>query len=259
MNGRRLIVYLLLNALVSAVVTATVLWLWDRSHPASPVSPAITFTATPPVAPAAGTQAPPAAPTAAAPTAEALTTPTTYTVKAGDSLGSIAAAFDVSVDDIMALNSLTDANVISVGQTLLIPVAGTVPPTDAAGSEAPAATVAVEPPRPTATRDPNVPLPRLTIREVVSVGDLVQEALVVVNAGGPVDLAGWSLRDETGRSYTFPSLVLFEGGAVTIHTAAGADSVTDLYWGQAEAVWASGQDVLLSDAAGNLHARFSIP
>jgi LysM repeat protein len=259
MNGRRLIVYLLLNALVSAVVTATVLWLWDRSHPASPVSPAMTDTATPPVMPAVDTLAPVAVPTDAAPTAAALATPTSYTVKAGDSLGSIAAAFDVSVDEIMALNGLTDANVISVGQRLLIPGPGAAPPTAEAGDETPAATVVVEPPRPTATRDPDVPLPRLTIREVVSAGSLAQEALVVVNDGGPVDLAGWSLRDETGHSYSFPSLMLFEGGAVTIHTAAGADSVTDLYWGQADAVWESGKDVLLSDADGNLHARFAIP
>ena len=34
MNGRRLIVYLFLNAIVSAAVTLTVLWVWDRTHPA---------------------------------------------------------------------------------------------------------------------------------------------------------------------------------------------------------------------------------
>jgi hypothetical protein len=101
--------------------------------------------------------------------------------------------------------------------------------------------------------------PRLSIREVQSPGELDEELLVIVNAGGPVDLAGWSLRSETGHSYTFPSLMLFEGGAVSVHTAAGTDSVTDLYWGQAEPVWAAGAEALLSDAGGNLHARFSIP
>jgi LysM repeat protein len=256
MNGRRLIVYLLLNALVSAVVTLTVLWVWDRTHTASPLNPSVTFTATPPAAPAANT---PAGPVAEAPTHGPLPTPTVYTVKAGDSLGSIATTFDVSVEDIMAANNLTDANVISVGATLLIPVAGSVPPTAPPGTSAPEPTVVVEPPRATATRDPNVALPHLTIRSVQSAGVLADEVLLIVNDGGPVDLAGWSLRDETGHSYTFPSLMLFEGGAVSLHTAAGADSVTDLYWNLAEPVWEAGKDVLLSDAAGNLHTRFSVP
>ncbi len=53
--------------------------------------------------------------------------------------------------------------------------------------------------------------------------------------------------------------MLFEGGAISIHTAPGTDTVTDLYWGQAEAVWAAGTEALLSDGDGNLHTRFSIP
>jgi LysM repeat protein len=219
------------------------------------VVPPVTRTATPAavVPVAANTQAAPGV----EPTVAELPTPTLYVVKSGDSLGSIAQQFDVSVQEIMDANGLTDPNVVSVGQSLTIPVAGSVPPTAEPGTAAPQATA--EPPRPTATRDPSVAQPRLSIREVQSPGELDEELLVIVNAGGPVDLAGWSLRSETGHSYTFPSLMLFEGGAVSVHTAAGTDSVTDLYWGQAEPVWAAGAEALLSDAGGNLHARFSIP
>jgi hypothetical protein len=53
--------------------------------------------------------------------------------------------------------------------------------------------------------------------------------------------------------------MLFQDGAVSVHTMAGTDSVTDLYWGQAQAVWASGRSVLLSDEGGNLHTRFTVP
>jgi hypothetical protein len=74
-----------------------------------------------------------------------------------------------------------------------------------------------------------------------------------------VDLAGWTLRDESGNLYTFPALTLFEGGAVTLHTSAGEDTVTDLYWGQPAAVWASGKNALLSNPGGNLHARLTVP
>jgi LysM repeat protein len=45
-----------------------------------------------------------------------------YTVKAGDSLAVIASLYDSTVDDIVTLNKLTDANSIFVGQVLQIPV-----------------------------------------------------------------------------------------------------------------------------------------
>jgi LysM repeat protein len=49
--------------------------------------------------------------------------PKTYTIKAGDSLSSIAAKFKTTVTALMALNNLTNANRISVGQVLKLPSA----------------------------------------------------------------------------------------------------------------------------------------
>lgn len=46
---------------------------------------------------------------------------TTYTVRAGDTLGAIARRFGVTVDDIVAANGLANADVIYVGQVLVIP------------------------------------------------------------------------------------------------------------------------------------------
>jgi LysM repeat protein len=45
-----------------------------------------------------------------------------YIVQSGDTLGSIAHAYSVGLEDLMAANGLTDANTISVGQALVIPV-----------------------------------------------------------------------------------------------------------------------------------------
>jgi LysM repeat protein len=45
-----------------------------------------------------------------------------YVVKSGDTLALIASKFDSTVDAIMKENKLTDANTISVGQTLVIPI-----------------------------------------------------------------------------------------------------------------------------------------
>ena len=49
--------------------------------------------------------------------------PKTYTIKSGDSLSSIAAKFKTTVAALMALNNLTNANRISVGQVLKLPSA----------------------------------------------------------------------------------------------------------------------------------------
>jgi LysM repeat protein len=45
-----------------------------------------------------------------------------YVVQAGDSLGSIAALYNSTIDDIIAENEITDPNAIKVGDVLVIPV-----------------------------------------------------------------------------------------------------------------------------------------
>ena len=62
-----------------------------------------------------------------APTVQVTPTPFTYTVQPGDHLINIANMFGVNIQDLMALNSITNPNKISVGQTLLIPGYGTQP------------------------------------------------------------------------------------------------------------------------------------
>ncbi len=266
MNFRRLLLYLILNALVSASATYAVLWYWDTTHPAgaaglTPVGTAAV--ATQQALSTAAAPQPTAGPTLTLPpageTAAAGPTPTIYTAKAGDTLGSIAQTYDVTVDEIMEANGLSDPNLLTVGQTLVIPVAGYVPPTATPGVEAVAPTLTTEPPRPTVTSDPNQPAAQMTISEVEAAGTLADERVLLRNDGGQVNLAGWTLRDETGIIYVFPALTLAPGGAVSVHTAAGSDSAQNLYWGQGQAVWAAGRSVLLSDAAGKLHTRFTVP
>lgn len=61
-------------------------------------------------------------------------TPVTHTVQAGESLGQIAAQYGVAMDELAALNNLTDANAIVAGQVLTIPQ-----PTPQPGADQPAA------------------------------------------------------------------------------------------------------------------------
>jgi hypothetical protein len=49
------------------------------------------------------------------------TMPRTYVVRPGDTLKDIAFAFDVSVQDLMQINGLTDPDTLQVGQVLIIP------------------------------------------------------------------------------------------------------------------------------------------
>ena len=74
--------------------------------------------------------------------AAATATPETteYVVQAGDTLSGIAAQLDVSLADLQQANDITNANLVQVGQKLIIPSAdGTAPP---AGTEPASTTIA---------------------------------------------------------------------------------------------------------------------
>lgn len=86
-------------------------------------------------------------------------------------------------------------------------------------------------------------------------GDRYNEEYVCLeNDGGQTaHLAGWSLRDEAGNTYTFPAFDLPPGAWVRIHTGSGVDTATDLYWGRQRFVWNNDRDtVFLYDARGVL-------
>jgi len=57
----------------------------------------------------------------------------------------------------------------------------------------------------------------------------------------------------------FPSIPLVKEGAVQIHTAAGTNTVVDLYWGMTAPVWKSGETASLYDANGNLIVTYKVP
>jgi hypothetical protein len=81
-----------------------------------------------PTRPAATATATLAATATAAPTATP--TPVTYIVRIGDMLNLIAETYKVSPESIIAASNITNPNIIEVGRTLVIPVAGTVTTTN---------------------------------------------------------------------------------------------------------------------------------
>lgn len=91
------------------------------------------------------------------------------------------------------------------------------------------------------------------------INDLNGEYVTIRADGGHVDLTGWKLKDEIGYVYTFPAFVLYSGKSVRVHTGAGTNTVTDLYWNLGLQAWnQTGDRVSLIDAEGRLIDSYSI-
>ena len=251
MTPRRWAIFIVVNIIVSALTTLLVLNMWDanRSVPRAAVP-----TTVPTLNPTRQTQV---AATVKAPTK----TPTPanvqkYTVEFGDTLSEIARKFDVSVADIVALNNLTNADILSEGQQLLIPGSPLTPtPTRV---PIPASTRA---PLPVITGTASTALGDffVTIREIKAPGSLTSEQVILTNLSGQVNMASWTMTDGEGNKFTFPSLSLLSNGEVTVHTGRGTNTPTDLYWGQTDSRWASGKVAYLRDPAGKLIATYQVP
>jgi LysM repeat protein len=253
MSFRRMVPFLFLNVIVSAVVVLSILYWWDgraqtpteiaRATVVAAVSPVVTEAAFALVEPestaeAAGDELP------------------VHIVRAGDTLGNISQFYNVPLADIVQINNLANPNVLQVGQQLIIPVGGIPTPT----------------PQPTLTPTAHVipsPIPtepwnqgevKIEITEVVGSGRLTEEAVAISNLGSrAVALLGWKLVDEQGHTYTFGQVTLFgDGAAILVHTEAGRDGASDLYWGLEQAIWQAGETVLLLDAEGTIQARYVV-
>ena len=126
-------------------------------------------------------------------------------------------------------------------------------------SSVPPASVSSNQSSPPLVFDPQVDIP-VEIVSIVGAGTLNAEWVVVRNAGTePLSLAGWQLKDSNRNVFTFPNLTLNSGGAVQIHSISGTNTVIDLYWGETEPVWQSGEEAQLLDPGGNLRAVYNVP
>ena len=123
----------------------------------------------------------------------------------------------------------------------------------------PAASSVNEPVVVQSTMDPQTKIP-VEIVSVVGAGTLSAEWVVVSYKGeDQINLANWELRDEDRNVFVFPQLILHPEGAVQIHTASGTNTVIDLYWGESEPVWQSGENARLFDPAGNQRDEYKVP
>lgn len=100
----------------------------------------------------------------------------------------------------------------------------------------------------------------IEIVSVIGAETLNAEWVVVTYKGeDQINLANWELRDDDRNVFVFPQLILHTNGAVQVHTASGTNTVIDLYWGQSDPVWESGEEAQLYDPSGNLRAKYKVP
>jgi LysM repeat protein len=243
MQWKRLVFFLLINIILSALTTLIVLTIWDRSHRTEiPGSADSTLAFVIPTV------------TQDIPTAEPTIALQAYQVSSGETLGEIALAFDITVEELLALNGLDDPDSIGAGATIFVPVEKQA---DSEGSQIG--------PLPQEQSNPDGATPptstqQVEIVAVIGAGDLASERVQIRGLGeGTLSLTGWRLQDKDDHIYTFPQLTLFGNGAVNIYSTAGVDTVVALYWNSSEAVWESGETVALFNDNGLIQATYTVP
>ena len=260
MNRGQLAFLVLVNAMVSLVIALAVVWAFEARRPDPEELAAINTPRPTPILAVPAAQATatvdPAAPVAETIAATATPTPEpppnveeqVYVVQPGDTMLVIATRYEVSVDDILSANNLSDPNFVFEGQRLVIPVQGGATVTQSAPSTEPTAT-------------PQVVPSGVSITAITGPGDLPNEQVILANdSDTPFSLQGWQLQRVGGPAYTFSSDVpLFPGGSVRLHTAAGTDTSIDLYWGLTEPAWQSGVEARLVTAQGETVTSYVVP
>jgi competence protein ComEC len=98
------------------------------------------------------------------------------------------------------------------------------------------------------------------IVDVAGGGLVSRESISIENLGtGPLVLTGWVLWKNSAVTYTFPELTLYPEGTVRLHTAAGNNSASDLFWDRTAPVWIPGTLAILYDSQKIIRAFYYIP
>ncbi|GMR09573.1 MAG: hypothetical protein BMS9Abin28_0392 [Anaerolineae bacterium] len=229
--------FLLINVVVSAATVLLVLTFFGRRDSLPAAVPTPTFDVASRLESAIPTPSPTVPPSP---------TPVTYTVQPGDTLGAISAKLEIPIENLMAANGLSNPDALSAGQVLTLPSSDDpLPPT-------------AEPPGVVITATPEG-LPQVVIRGAYERENLEQEFIYLENIGGVAVMAGWSLYDGEGNTFTFSGFTLYRGGGVNVYTRAGSNSVINLYWGMDEPLWTPGKVITLLDDKGQVHSTFRVP
>jgi LysM repeat protein len=252
LKKRHVVFILLANALISAAISLAVFQVMDRLEQRAESGAGILAAVAPPLSGA------PSPTTADEP--GGARGPIIHQVRPGDTLFGLAILYNVSVEAIMKVNELGDPDHLQIGQQLLIPQSISSP--TEAGAQPTTIPFLTEP-----VGTPPTPQTATTggklveiVAIVLSSGDGAKgEVVILSNSGSPVDLKGWTLSDKDGNAYTFPEIVIPTGGSLAVHTLAGKDTATDLFWEREEAIWQKGVDqATLRDDVGRIIYTYDV-
>ncbi len=214
-----------------------------------------------------------------------------HTLIEGEFPSLLAEQYDVNIFTLLAINDLDEesSTLLNIGDILIIPLENCpvdqlLPSTDgpptAASDDEPDATDDAEAtpdddvtptitPTPTKTPIPTVTLAptaenaQIEIVEVIGIGDITTEGVVIRNTGNTTDISGWMLSDSDGNTYVFPEgRRLFSGASVTVNTRNGENTAILFFWGLDEALFddsASGSEVvILANRDGEVQASLRL-
>lgn len=100
----------------------------------------------------------------------------------------------------------------------------------------------------------------LNIEGVFGAGDLNVEYILIRNQSDEsVNLNGWSISSDGGKSLDLPNLILNKNGAVRLYSKHGTNNVIELYWNSDQALWKSGDEIFLINASGQKQASWQVP
>jgi lamin tail-like protein len=88
------------------------------------------------------------------------------------------------------------------------------------------------------------------------------QIVCIANKGkDPVKISNWLIRNTIGRTYYFPAGTVIDGGkTLKVHTGAGTNSATDLYWNyEFKPVFDSKDQITLVDDSATDVAKFTTP
>lgn len=272
MNRRQLAFIILLNTVVSLVVSSCVIWVVEQRRP-DPEELAAIFTPSPQTGfvSTSGTNgaissggsgngttnnAAAVQPVELAPSEPQIVANNnaaggnTYIVQAGDSLTGIAIQFGLTIEQLLNINNLDNPDFVFVGQQLILPAGSAAQTTSQQSTSGQSA----------ANNQPSRAINgTLQVTRVSDAGNLDAEIALVVNeSDAPFNLQGWTLGREGGPIYTFGNLPIFPGGSVRIHSKTGNDTSIDLHWGQSGSVWSAGSVARLVNVQGELVHTFTV-
>ena len=102
--------------------------------------------------------------------------------------------------------------------------------------------------------------PHVELLSISGAGTAASEVVTLQNNGeDEISLTGWMLKNSRGSTFTFPQVTLYPGASLRVHTIAGTNTASDLYWGLSSPAWQGGELAGLYDPQNIVRSFYRNP